>query len=106
MAPENEAEVASDEKGPQKSKVFKFRDPFPQGKDEVLLEEVELKPSARAWRGHKMEMGEGGKIVFEPHALSCLGMKMAGKVGEVEIVNRMSVRDMQALALMVFSFLG
>ena len=67
-----------------------------------LVTELELKPSAGAFRGFKQTMSADGTVTFEPHAAARVALLMAGRP-EV-LLDKLDPSDMLALAGLAQSF--
>lgn len=88
---------------PTSSATVKLSDPVQFGKDE-LVEELVVKPTARAFREFSLPMKEDGTILWQPYTLATVGVKMAGH--PPAFVDKLSVRDMVALSHVVMGFFG
>lgn len=82
---------------------IKLSDPIQFGKD--LIEELDLKPTAWAWREFSMPMTTEGQIEYQPYKLALVALEMAGVAGGASIMKKMSSMDMNALAQAVLGFL-
>jgi hypothetical protein len=92
----------SPEKKPA-SVTVKLTEPIEFGKDTVI-EELVVRPTARAFREFSLPMKEDGTVLYQPYALAAVGVKMAGQPNA--IVDKLSVKDMSALAQVVMGFLS
>ncbi len=68
------------------------------------MTELVLKPTARAFNGFSITAKQDGSVVYEPYALAKIGMSMAGHAPG--FVDKLDVRDMNAVAQLVLSFFG
>ncbi len=82
--------------------TIKLLDPVQFG--EELIEELLIKPTARACKDFSLPMSAEGSLVYQPYALAAVGVKMAGR--PPALLDKMSVRDMNTLGLAVLSFFG
>ncbi len=85
-----------------RSVTVKLRVPVEFGKDAAAIEELVLKPTARAFKEFSLPMKEDGTILFEPYKLASVGVRMAGLPNAV--VDKLDVEDMVEIAQEVMTF--
>jgi hypothetical protein len=81
--------------------TIKLLDPFQWGDSETVAE-LTLTPTPRAFKDVGLLMKADGSILFQPYPLAQVGMKLAGRPSVA--VDKLSVRDMNALATAVLGF--
>lgn len=74
--------------------------PIEFGKETIV--ELELRPSAGAFRGFKQTMSVEGTVTFEPHAAALVALRMAGRPDV--LLDKLDPSDMMALAGLAQSF--
>lgn len=75
--------------------------PIEFGKDN-LISELDLKPTARAFKEFALPMKPDGGFLFQPYDLAVVGMKMAGH--PAALADKLSVEDMNEIAQAVIGF--
>lgn len=68
------------------------------------VDELVLNPTPRAYKDFSLPMSGEGMILFQPYTLAKIGLIMAGKPSA--LVDKLDVKDMNALALKVMDFFG
>lgn len=87
------------------SVTITLRKPIPYGKDQ-MIEELVLKPNARAFRDFGLPMGADKSIVFQPYPLAIVGLRLAGHhVNAAQLVDKLDSKDMHEIAMAVFGFM-
>lgn len=67
------------------------------------ISELQLKPSAGAFKGFSQVVRDDGSVVFDPYALALVAVRMAGKAPAV--ADKLHPADMNRLAQVAMSFL-
>lgn len=86
------------------SVTIKLKSPIQFGKQSPLIEELVLKPTARAFKEFSLPMTSDGKIDYQPYQLAAVGVRMAGQPNPV--VDQLGVEDMIEVANAVLGFFG
>jgi len=103
---ESEGEGESAPAGPLEPLTIKLRVPIQFGKD-TLIDELVMKPNARAFKDFTIPMGQDGAISYQPYKLALVGLKMAGHIAAApNLVDKMDPRDMNEVAQAVLGFLS
>lgn len=101
-APETEA-GATNADG---SITMKLRQPIAFGKE--MLDELTLRPNARAIRDMEVQIGKNGDasfFVFKPHPFALVGLKAAGHTAAAPaLIDKMHPKDIWDLGWLVFGF--
>ena len=86
-------------------KVLKLRKPLQLTK-ETAIDELELTPRARAFKGHSLVVRSDGAMELNHYDLAVLGLKLAGHTATAtRLVDELDARDMKDLAELALSFL-
>lgn len=96
---------ALEQEKPKRAKgpiTIKLETPVELG--EEIVQELVLKPTARAFREFSVPMTGDGKMFYEPHALATVGVRMAGKT--TALVDKLDPGDMNRIAQEVLGFLS
>lgn len=99
------ADQIEDEKPKKKSRgpiTIKLEVPVILGEENV--EQLVLKPTARAFKELSVPMSGDGKMFYEPYALANVGVRMAGQT--TALVDKLDPADMSAIAQAVLGFLS
>ena len=69
------------------------------------IEELILKPNMRLFKDVSLEIGNG-TMKFNPYALACVGVQLAGRPAATALVDKMHPSDAMEVAQAVIGFLS
>lgn len=102
-APTDAAQEVDAPRLPSSPVTIKLRQPIQFG--QTMIEELTLKPNARAFKDFSLPADAKGKVDYQPYQLALVGLKLAGHMAAAPaLVDKLDPKDMVELSQAVFSF--